>query len=336
MRRVFILSIITILCTFSACVPFGGERNMFHFSTGSGREILWSAMSDIIPDEVVADAPVVYAHEPAAPVFIDHPVATPTPAVVAVVDDEPPVITGARDITLMAGSAVAYSQGVSVSDNMDEAVELAIDAGQVNTSVPGVYELVYSATDNAGNVARVSVNVNVIAIEPEDTQALVAATLSGLINDDMNDEQKARAIFDYVVRRIKYAGNRVYGEPHVEVYLGITNGRGDCYSYAIVSQYLLDEADIPNMMLTRVGGRTRHFWNLVYAREGWYHFDSCPNSDSSSDERFLFDENMALDITARGAGRIPEYYTYDHSLYPAVAGCMVCAGEPVEPVEPVD
>ena len=33
------------------------------------------------------------------------------------------------------------------------------------------------------------------------------------------------------------------------------------------------------MRVTRVGGKTSHYWNLINCGDGWYHFDSCPHKD---------------------------------------------------------
>ena len=57
--------------------------------------------------------------------------------------------------------------GALVSDNIDDAVELK-RLGQVDTQVPGIYSLTYTATDAAGNRARKVVRI--IRVElPKDT-----------------------------------------------------------------------------------------------------------------------------------------------------------------------
>ena len=61
-------------------------------------------------------------------------------------------------------------------------------------------------------------------------------------------------------------------------YTGLTAGRGDCFTYYAVSRALLTALGIDNLAVERVGGETRHFWNLVNCGDGWYHFDACPRS----------------------------------------------------------
>jgi hypothetical protein len=93
---------------------------------------------------------------------------------------------------------------------------------------------------------------------------------------------------------------------------------GDCFVFATTSEMLLTRAGIENMSITRTGGVTRHWWNLVTVGEGWYQFDTCPNVDFLGDFRFLFSEEDAVMMTERCAYRIPNYYVYDKDLYPEV------------------
>ncbi|MDB4785229.1 DUF5011 domain-containing protein [Akkermansiaceae bacterium] len=73
---------------------------------------------------------------------------------VNVVDITKPVIslTGDAVVTIEAGTPY-QDQGVTVSDNYDTNLTVTIDSSDVNTSVLGSYEVIYSATDGSGNVA---------------------------------------------------------------------------------------------------------------------------------------------------------------------------------------
>ena len=166
--------------------------------------------------------------------------------------------------------------------------------------------------------------LNVTAITHEDTHRLVESILDKIVRDDMDDVAKAKAVFDYVRQKIHYTAVANYSEPHIETYFGLKYGRGDCYAYAIASEFLLAKAGIDNRMLTRVGGTTRHYWNLVNIGGEWFHFDTCPNRDGSNERRFLFDEPTAKELAELSAYRLTNYYTYDHSLHPRVVGCDEC------------
>jgi hypothetical protein len=72
---------------------------------------------------------------------------------ITVVDTTPPVITllGSADLTVECG--VPYNEpGADVTDTCENNLEFLV-TGTVNTSAPGNYTLVYSASDSAGNVA---------------------------------------------------------------------------------------------------------------------------------------------------------------------------------------
>ncbi|MDR2546652.1 MAG: DUF5011 domain-containing protein [Lachnospiraceae bacterium] len=245
---------------------------------------------------------------------------------------EPPTITGARDLEIRVGATVAYRDGVTAVDSNGKELTLAIDTKDVNTSVPGKYRVIYSATDADGQTTSVTITLSVIeltAISREDADKRVEDVYHQIISEGMSEREKARAIYDYAIHRIRYNSTRgrEYDAAHVEVYNAIKSGRGDCYHYAVVSQFLLTRAGFDNQVITRVGGDTRHYWNLVFIDDGWYHFDATITLDSDLNERFLFDEPKAMSMTARNIGHIENYYVYDHSLHPAAAGCPLCAEE---------
>lgn len=69
-------------------------------------------------------------------------------------DTAPPVISGVKEITITEGDSFSYEEGVTVKDNCDEHVPLAVDDSSADTDVPGDYEIIYSAEDEAGNRAE--------------------------------------------------------------------------------------------------------------------------------------------------------------------------------------
>jgi hypothetical protein len=68
-------------------------------------------------------------------------------------DKLPPAITilGENPTSIETGSEYTDA-GASATDNIDGQVEIR-QSGTVNTSMPGTYEIIYSATDAAGNTA---------------------------------------------------------------------------------------------------------------------------------------------------------------------------------------
>lgn len=90
-------------------------------------------------------------------------VATNTANIGVMRDTEPPVISGAKDITAYVGESIKYKSGIKVTDNHDKNLTISVDDSNVNTNQPGSYTCVYSAADSAGNVATVTINVNIVA-----------------------------------------------------------------------------------------------------------------------------------------------------------------------------
>jgi hypothetical protein len=69
-------------------------------------------------------------------------------------DIVPPHITGAKDITYYIGSNEPnYLSGLIATDNMDgDLTELIeVDLSEVDLETPGIYRIIYTATDKAGN-----------------------------------------------------------------------------------------------------------------------------------------------------------------------------------------
>jgi len=80
---------------------------------------------------------------------------------ISIEDEEPPQINlnGSSTKYLTVGSTYT-DEGAIVTDNCDDEVELKID-NQVNTSTPGTYYVIYSATDQKGNTTTVKRTVYV-------------------------------------------------------------------------------------------------------------------------------------------------------------------------------
>nr|WP_211665116.1 immunoglobulin-like domain-containing protein [Leucothrix arctica] len=81
---------------------------------------------------------------------------------VEVVDQTPPefMVVG-EEVQQVTLNTVFTDLGVAPSDNVDDNVEYTVE-GEVNTSVAGDYELIYTATDSAGNTAEFTRTVTVV------------------------------------------------------------------------------------------------------------------------------------------------------------------------------
>lgn len=230
-------------------------------------------------------------------------------------DKEPPVIQGAADKVVFIGDSVSYKKGVTVTDNRDKEVAFSVDNKGVNLKKEGTYTVTYTAKDAAGNKAAKTVNIEVkqFVVTDELINEKCDEILQQVIGKSMTETEVAYEIYKWVRGNIDYSGDSDKSDWRAEAFRGMTNRYGDCFTYFAVSQALLTRAGIDNMEVKRVGGRTKHFWNLVNCGDGWYHYDACPNKDHKA--TFMLTDQQVKDLTRL---RGNNYYTYDKSLYTAI------------------
>lgn len=263
-------------------------------------------------------------------------VQTPTPPPA---DTAPPVISGTHDLTVAVGESLSYRAGVTAADEVDGAVTLHVDSSGVNLTQPGTYTALYWAEDAAGNRAEAPVTVTVVEAvtvddgdgeataddvvdsaaaqaTPEAVNALADEILSEITTPGMSRYEVALAIYNYVHNNISYTGTSDKSSWLVGAYVGFTRHSGDCYNYFACSKALLTRAGIPNVDLTRVGGNSRHYWQLVDVGEGYYHFDACPHPNSYPLYSFLLTEAEVRAYTEQCASVRKNYYVYDYDACP--------------------
>ncbi|MDD4421778.1 MAG: transglutaminase domain-containing protein, partial [Eubacteriales bacterium] len=228
-------------------------------------------------------------------------------------DTEPPEIYGLNDKSVYIGKAVAYKKDVFVKDNKDSEVELHIDSSNVDITKEGTYSVTYTATDSSGNTSSKSIKVTVIkeTVSEDALNELVDGILDEILTEDMTKEQQAYAIYTWIRGNIRYESHAGITDWIKEAHEGITTGFGDCFTYYIVSEVMLNRVNIDNMKVTRVGGSSNHYWNLVNCGSGWYHFDTCNFLDFKP-TFMLTDDQVAALTQSRGIN----YYVFDMDSYP--------------------
>ena len=250
-------------------------------------------------------------------------------------DVTPPQLLGVRDLTVALNGTLSYRDGVSAEDDVDGPVAVTIDAAAVDLTAAGEYTAVYSAQDAAGNRTEQTITVTVVEtatvdqgqdeqtedeaseetggeVTQEDVDALADEILGKITNSEMSRREKARAIFNYVNKHIKYVGSSDKSSWLIGAYTGFTRGRGDCYNYFACSKALLTRAGIPNVDLTRAGGNSRHYWQLVNTGDGWYHFDACPHPTGYPLYAFMITETQVRTYTEQVKQARKNYYVYDY------------------------
>ena len=252
-----------------------------------------------------------------------------------VLDEEAPKIIGANDISVYVGDGISYRSGVSVTDNCDGKVELKIDSGAVDTTKEGCYEVVYTATDAAGNVAVRPIKVYVYTERV--TEEMLWAEIDRLIAENnitktATNEQKARAVYSYVYYNIAYTDSSDKSDWMRAAYDGIRRGQGDCYTYFALSKAFFVRLGIENLDVQRTEGivTERHYWNMVNigSEESpkWYHFDACRIRGVNAPFGCLLTDAQidAFSRTKTDSDGVSNYfYAYDRSKYPATPGTAI-------------
>lgn len=173
-------------------------------------------------------------------------------------------------------NAFDFTKNVSAIDDRDGEVKVRVDTSRINWKKNGIYKVTYTAVDRAGNKASAWASVQVIASGTAEDMA--DEVLKGIIRKDWSDERKARAIYRYVRSQCTYISSSAHQPWRETAIQGLRYHSGDCYMFYSISKLLLTRAGIPNIVVTRypVYHGMRHFWNMVYVRGGWYHFDTTP------------------------------------------------------------
>lgn len=249
---------------------------------------------------------------------------------VEVVDNTAPVISGVKDITIYVGDNVAFKRDVSVSDNSDEEIELLVNNSNVNTGVAGSYNVIYSATDSSGNMATETAILYVIerpVINEEYVAPIADNIINNIITDDMSQWDKAYILWNWCRNNISYthsSGDR--SSVWTGAYEGLHNRSGDCFTFYATYSVLLTRCGIENLQVTRIGGNSNHWWNLVNVGDGWYHCDTSPRVKGDKYKCFMQTDEQVEAYTIKYSQEHPEhpnYFTFDKSLYPERATDIV-------------
>ena len=66
-------------------------------------------------------------------------------------DSTPPVVQGADNVEVLQGRTIDFSEGVTVTDDMDPDPKFSVNSEQVDFATPGTYEVIYTTKDRSGN-----------------------------------------------------------------------------------------------------------------------------------------------------------------------------------------
>ncbi|WPC42334.1 transglutaminase domain-containing protein [Clostridium sp. JS66] len=100
----------------------------------------------------------------------------------------------------------------------------------------------------------------------------VDSILQNIISNSMTQDQKEKAIHDYIVANVAYDETAKKNNP----YYALHDGKTMCQGYALLACKMLSKVNIKNLLvLGSVDGSStyNHIWNLVNLNGKWYHLD---------------------------------------------------------------
>lgn len=210
-----------------------------------------------------------------------------------IVDTQAPVIYGVVDQTHYQNETVDFLKGVTAVDDLDDAPTVTVDASALSQGHPGVYTVVYTATDAAGNTARATATVTVLAWKEgnytiDEVFAMVDKELASIwneykITDASTDREKVVAIHKWARKYWFY--NKDFDNSQYDLYQGaaymLNNYNSDCYGYFAATKLMFERLGFENIDVRKVKPypeANNHYWSLVSVDGGktYYHFDATP------------------------------------------------------------
>ncbi|MCM3748730.1 hypothetical protein M3223_15365 [Paenibacillus pasadenensis] len=124
------------------------------------------------------------------------------------------------------------------------------------------------------------------------------AMLKELLDPGMDDEEKVRAIHDWIVRHVRYDESL----SRYTAYEALTLRSAVCQGYALLVYRMLNDAGIETRIVEGTVESGDHAWNLVRLGGGWYHLDATwddplPDRGNEVSHKYylLSDSEMAKD-----------------------------------------
>ena len=113
-------------------------------------------------------------------------------------DETAPEILGAEERIIFLGNETGLLDGITVTDDLDTAPLLTVDDSGVDLTVPGTYDVTYTAVDASGNETTVTSTVTVIKDEEapqllgvRDLSVFIGSTISYrsnvIVRDDIDE-----------------------------------------------------------------------------------------------------------------------------------------------------
>ena len=252
---------------------------------------------------------------------------TVSSVVTIVKDSEAPVFVTVPELSATVGDAIAYRQGLVVTDNCCGEIQLSVDSSHVITGTIGDYPVYYTAADASGNVSHAETVIHLYAssVTEEMLNHRVDSIISKIITPTMNTESRLREVYSYIRSHVSYVSDSDKSAWVRAAYdtLFVTSS-GDCFDFFAAAKIFLIRLGIPFYEIQRSPGVTSdtHYWLLVNIGTAddprWYHYDCTRLRDDYILDCLLTDKQVNAYTRVR-----PGFYAYDTSQYPASSTTII-------------
>ncbi len=120
--------------------------------------------------------------------------------------------------------------------------------------------------------------------------------IANVINDNMTDLMKEKAIHDYIIINCKYDRNALNDFAEVDPdssnpYGVLKNKKAICMGYTLTFKMFMDMLDIDCIIIHSLANGNEHAWNMVKISDKWYHVDVTwddPLPDLADEVEYIF------------------------------------------------
>ena len=197
-------------------------------------------------------------------------------------------------------------------------VKIKLENNDVNKELSRLLELVYaedSLNPAAGDYLRQNVLEMNISYQTLQTQgdsdlycdftfscvyssnlqqeAYVTLQVKKIISDlkltGKSDDEKIKAVYDYVTKTVDYDYEGINTELSHSAYAALANRKAVCQGYSSLIYRLLRECGIQNRIITGKSQNQNHAWNIVPINGRWYNMDATWDSNfDGNDQKYMY------------------------------------------------
>lgn len=177
-----------------------------------------------------------------------------------------------------------------------------------------------STTDGVYNVNIKATHI-LSAYERQETDKKIDNIISSIITPTMTDDEKVKAVHDYIITNAKYDTSSIYYSD----YDLLSEGKSVCNGYSLLTYNMLNKLNIPVKLVFGSSDSQSHVWNMVKLGDYWFHLDTTwddpmPDRDNIASYNYylLTDEEILKDHVIEENQNLPsakmKYYSYLSNL----------------------